>query len=372
VKRSNLALSIKHKKKTAANLSVFFRFESYDKAQSRYIYSKSALLYQDILRYFEIVLDRPFKFNEVARWLVENNKEFREFYQDSDKHTSVSNRIAARRQRIQSCFDDLLEMDIIETEGMINAERNPKVMTPLYRFTRHAKFMHKLLLYCDSVYAKERTEEELIKHVPSLYEGLEEEIFQPDPRIDPSLPVYRLKEEDSCMMKLSAGICNIFYRVGLFHELIDNILNSLHFIDDGAPDRVYHIFLNLASISPFNRRFSYLGNKKLELLIWYDAFAKLDQMTKDLLLFYWKNSFESQSQLHRKPFEVERFKYRGDQSHTVFEVNCRGQHLTATYVLKTIDAVGMYFDARSILKIECPRCKRKAQVLLEQSDLGRN
>jgi hypothetical protein len=72
------------------------------KAKSDHSKYDNSLLYQDILRYpVEHNYTDGFKFNELARWLIKNNREFSEHYTDSKAHTPMTTRIAHRRHRIQ-------------------------------------------------------------------------------------------------------------------------------------------------------------------------------------------------------------------------------------------------------------------------------
>ena len=81
-----------------------------------------ASLYQDILRfYFEIAKESigsdTFKVRELQRWLILNNKEFKNHYSDSRGKTTIENRIKNRKDRIKKIFDNLIILNLIGKKG---------------------------------------------------------------------------------------------------------------------------------------------------------------------------------------------------------------------------------------------------------------
>lgn len=90
--------------------------------------------------------DITFRFTDLARWLMEKNNEFREYYSDSKAHIPKSTRIALRRHVIQSCINDLMELDLILNRGKTKAEKNDLV-TPLYEYTTEGQILSFILLY---------------------------------------------------------------------------------------------------------------------------------------------------------------------------------------------------------------------------------
>ena len=96
--------------------------------------------------YLETNDDTAFRFTDLARWLMEKNNEFREYYSDSKAHIPKSTRIALRRHVIQSCINDLMELDLILIRGKTKAEKNDLV-TPLYEYTTEGQILSFILLY---------------------------------------------------------------------------------------------------------------------------------------------------------------------------------------------------------------------------------
>jgi hypothetical protein len=70
-------------------------------------YSQNARLYQSILQYFLVLKDDhsnndSFRFWDLAKWLMEHNQEFVNYYRElSTRNTTMSNRIEARKGAYQ-------------------------------------------------------------------------------------------------------------------------------------------------------------------------------------------------------------------------------------------------------------------------------
>jgi hypothetical protein len=89
-------------------------------------------LYNDILRYATDRGIEAFKFNEVAKWLIEHNAEFLEDYSDFKSRVPKSGRIANKRHRIQGCIENLVAWGFIQKIGRVKAEKN-ELETPIYQ-----------------------------------------------------------------------------------------------------------------------------------------------------------------------------------------------------------------------------------------------
>jgi len=106
-------------------------FESDDKRD----YTNNALLYQNILKYgLENKFSDGFRFTELANWLMKRNNEFRNYYTDSQAHVPISHRVAQRRQRIQGCLEDLVNIRLVYIKTTVEALKNHDTI-PLYDFT---------------------------------------------------------------------------------------------------------------------------------------------------------------------------------------------------------------------------------------------
>jgi hypothetical protein len=122
-------------------------------------YTKDARLYQDILRYYverkkeDPNYDGCFKHRELAKWLVNNNHEFKNRYtQDSTKHTSISNRIEHTQERTKDKLKDMVDLGLIQVIGETKVEKGTGT-TPLYQYTVDG---HLLVWIVESIDPKKR------------------------------------------------------------------------------------------------------------------------------------------------------------------------------------------------------------------------
>src|SRR2546422_9621135 len=110
-------------------------------------YTKTALLYQDILKFendFDKKYGSEFTFNDLAKWLMKQNLGFATYYSDSKAHVTMSNRIANRRDSIQNCIDDFISSKLISIVGTKKAQKND-FRTQLYKFTQAGEVLSYLL-----------------------------------------------------------------------------------------------------------------------------------------------------------------------------------------------------------------------------------
>jgi hypothetical protein len=105
----------------------------------------NTLLYQDILRYaVEHQYDSGYRFIELVNWLLDHNREFLEYYTDSNAHTPKNARRANRSHRVQACVDILIKLGLIKITSTVRAEKND-IDIPLYDFTMEGYLLAWLL-----------------------------------------------------------------------------------------------------------------------------------------------------------------------------------------------------------------------------------
>jgi hypothetical protein len=100
-------------------------------------YTKSALLYQDILRYaifrkINKLSDDPFRHWDLAEWLMKNNNEFINRYKAST--TTISNRIEYTQNRTKDSLRDLVYLGLIVDAEQTKIKKGTAT-TSLYLFT---------------------------------------------------------------------------------------------------------------------------------------------------------------------------------------------------------------------------------------------
>lgn len=111
--------------------------------------SKDWPLCLDILKFAKQRYEIGFRFTELGNWLLDNNQEFLNFYQDSDAKIPRSSRIANRRQRIQKNLDDLLKVGLLRIRSKVMAEKNNTVVL-LYDATIEG-YLLACILFSDSL-----------------------------------------------------------------------------------------------------------------------------------------------------------------------------------------------------------------------------
>ncbi len=79
-----------------------------------------------------------FLFNDIAKFVIQRNAEFQDYYSGSKAHVTMSARIANRRDTIQKCINDLQKIMLMVQVGTIPALKN-KIPTPKYAFTPSGK-----------------------------------------------------------------------------------------------------------------------------------------------------------------------------------------------------------------------------------------
>lgn len=135
-------------------------------------FTKNAVLYRNILEYlFEGQGHKPFRFTELAKFLMRKNHEFRDYYTDHLRNVTMSSRIANHRQRIQKCLDNLIASRLIVTVGSVRSKKN-ELQTPLYAFSIEGKIAALLSSYYNNYEQKEKKrliEDKLFELIHELF-----------------------------------------------------------------------------------------------------------------------------------------------------------------------------------------------------------
>lgn len=107
-------------------------------------YTKRALFYQDILRYYFVIKETnmgPFKDRKLTYWLLENNQELKSDHVDSDKHTAPSKRMEYRLERVQRSVQDLINLGLMLEAGTVPDERGGTRPVKNYGFTQKGSLL---------------------------------------------------------------------------------------------------------------------------------------------------------------------------------------------------------------------------------------
>lgn len=106
------------------------------------LFTKDALFYQDILRYYFVIntvitANNGFRLLELKKWIVENNLEIKKYFQDSKSHTSQSNKVHIKGGQINRKFEDLVGMNLIKKVRQETYEsiKKIRVTADIYEYT---------------------------------------------------------------------------------------------------------------------------------------------------------------------------------------------------------------------------------------------
>jgi hypothetical protein len=125
----------------------------FEKVEGSREYTKDSLMYQDILKYgIKHPYENGFRFTEIAKWLMRNNIEMKNYY--ADNKTPMYARIGNRRQRIASCLHNLVRLGLLIEKDKVKAERNNE-LTPLYDFTREGYLLGAIINVSDDFTTRE-------------------------------------------------------------------------------------------------------------------------------------------------------------------------------------------------------------------------
>jgi len=124
--------------------------------EGRY-YSNKARLYQDILIFGSTIEEgKSFKLRELAKYLLDNNEEIRNYYRG--KKLTNSNKIENIQRRIKRSIDSLVNMGLMKETGTVPEERGTGLVLT-YSYTRSGYLISKIIQCV--IYGKENVEEQL-------------------------------------------------------------------------------------------------------------------------------------------------------------------------------------------------------------------
>jgi hypothetical protein len=150
------------------NPNIKIIFENYE--NDKY---DNARLYQNILEYANSppIVTSGFRFTELGRWLMKKNNEFINDYSGFKNNTSISARIANKRQRIQNCINNLIKWDFLMVLKNVTAKKND-TETPLYVLTPLGKLIFLIVKAKFSIKEEEKNNaiSEIIDIVNSIRE----------------------------------------------------------------------------------------------------------------------------------------------------------------------------------------------------------
>lgn len=296
-------------------------------------YTARARLYQDILSYS--LADRPhgvFLFNDLAKFAIQKNQEYREYYSGSKAHTPMSARIANRRNTIQKCIDDLMQIALITQLGVVSGMKN-RLPTPKYAFTRSGRTVALFLQRLDAARRK----------------NADEQIFQ--------LIVSQYSEGKAAANRFHVAFLKRLKRDGLLGKILDQVgdyLSHTHELEQ---------ILNVFGIVTF-RAFT---DPRIGKQVWRSylaAFGDVDDRTRRIAMRYEKSALEnniaSGSRFRTKEWEDLWIENVADDSKITLTGACKKCATTSAIVVDYFEyKKGILASKKGLYATACPKCTAK-------------
>ncbi len=308
------------------------------------IYSKDALLLQDILKY-GISKERSlnFKFTDMAKWLMNNNREFHDYYAGS--HDTMTNRIAKRRQRIQAALNKLQNLRLVVQTGSIKAERN-NLETPTYDLTRNGYFSAALV----SINASKHLKKDELQLMYDVFYGVLESLL--------TATISENSDTKSIVIK------KIFQKIkekSLIHEFGVEVLNTLH---SNERDQMLETVEEILTLLDFPYGLRKLGRTSF-LDLWKESVNELESDRKAALLFSYKLRIETQwSVAGTLNQEKTRMANASNFSSAIVDVDCWKCKIRTSCPVSVVELLECVFERRvkegtqllTGYQVSCPRC----------------
>lgn len=312
-------------------------------------YTNEALLYQNILEYHIKANKSSYKFSEMARWLIENNREFCDFYGwnlSVSPKTTKSYAVAKKKKRIQDKLDELIQLGLVKVAGKAKAEK-VDTEVKLYENTNEGNLLALII---------NRLEK---NHYAEIYD-LMKKILGPDS--DPVLKdsssgdIFLLKFLKVCKEKnVIPAMTDFFVERMKSQKEIDMIDNS---------SKLLHELINLrwfrkGTNSPVLKRFDKFTYSD----IWRETYRTLDDECKKLLLARYKSIFETPSKYPLSfKWELTRYDNSVNERKIVLLGTCSVCGNKHTTIQDTLEWLDNFFNVKLAVKGTCEYKKRECEL----------
>jgi len=324
-------------------------------------YTKSARLYQDILGYNFVINETlengTFRLRDLQSWIVKNNLEIIDYYQGSKSHTSISNRIHAREERINGMIKNLIQMRLIHESGT-GIGRKVEIDIPLYSYTKAGRLIALIIksmnleseiLFERDQYKIQNKKNELQQNNQVIYELISSILTIQD------YPSYS----------------NIFYSAlfkkikdkGVFDKFIHHIIDLYN--SNISIKNIPHLFTYAVGMEFKDKEVS-----KNVLDLYRETIQELDPEDQAIVLYQLKLSterrFEDKNSYLSKHYEKQRFMFRADHKSVVLEGNCESCKQTTVKIISYFEFRKKYvlIDRNHPIRMDCEICKTKDSYVI--------
>ena len=263
--------------------------EIFRKYRNRKYVIRNALLAQYILRY-SVLVERKnsgyselFTHRDLAKWLVKNYPEYREYYQlPPHSHTSISNRIESTAQRIKGLLNEMISLDLIERTGR-EPMKTGTGTKEIFRYTPAAYFILNLIDIANS----EQDSSEALDNILDIGKSL-----------------------SNVKHSYTLEFLNRFFLKCSEQKKLRSIIN--YFIEVILPT------VQISSGTELFRRFYGLSDSLNWLLaepsVFLEVLEEIDQETKRVLLFQFKMEIENYYDKNYRYNELKLDKFNNNQN----------------------------------------------------------
>jgi hypothetical protein len=91
---------------------------------------------------------KGFKTAEIGNWILKHNQDYIDHYRGRDSHVNNSIKLGGVLKKIKRFLDNLEQWGLIKQSGLVDADTNNGLKTPLYRFTYVGYLIAWVLEYC--------------------------------------------------------------------------------------------------------------------------------------------------------------------------------------------------------------------------------
>ncbi len=322
-----------------------------DSLTGKVLFTKDALLYQDIILYY-FKNPKDFKLTELQNWLIkEKNFEFKIEYQGFKSRTSYSARRHAKEPRINSLFNDLLNLKLIKQTGKAFSEKLKNFEVETYSYTLDGKL---LALIIKNYYLiqelkdkkNDTKQQELSKNNEQIYDIIINQIF----------PIIR---NSISYVNFYLKFFELIYKKGYFDKIISYFINILC----SNREIIYLMYL-LKSIMvydfvPYNKL-----DRRIFHDIWKETINSISVEEKNIILFRLKQYIEFKfmdKNIITSNYEKKQFELRSDYEKIVLEGYCNECDQYTILIWSTFDYkknITYNVDEYDNIKFQCNKCKQ--------------
>lgn len=311
-------------------------------------YTKNALLYQDILRYYLTINDKDLSENnhsfslwQLGMWLLQNNNDFINLYKDlSTRNIGHTRRYYNLKDHIKKNLEHLMQLQLIQLTGTRKAA---KVDTDIaiYKHTELGQMLAWLIASIN----------------PNKQANANNEIFH---LLDSVF--FKIKEDSSSATFFYSHFFRKCRDRGVFDKLVQHIWHISH--ANLGITNMQDLFECVVDLSFEDED---LRRKFFDL--WRESLEELESNQKTLILYQMKlnaeRRFQNKKKYFTKEYEEMRFRYRDSYENIVIEGNCE-KCGTGPLALSYLQyRKGLTHVARNdSIKLSCPICSSKDSLFI--------